>query len=160
MQVRFSRPKGTPVLTCVRADGSSTYSKSAHGAFFGPHDLMHFAVETTLGMRGAFFGLIAAGWTIEQFSEPGAAARLPAEALLAEHIVNLLMQEVTYGPVRDAKGFNSVLAEAMAGGKHGGSAAARSLAEDELREIRERFAELLGRFQTLAPGESLDLEFP
>src|SRR5262249_6522068 len=97
MVVHSSRPKGTPVLTCVRDDGSSTYSKSAHGEFFAPHDLMHYVVETTLGFRRAFFGLIAAGWSIPAFAEPGAAAKLPPEALHAEHIVNLLMHEQAFG---------------------------------------------------------------
>ncbi len=160
MLVRFSKPKGTPVLTCVRADGSSTYSKSAHGAFFGPHDLMHFAVETTLGLRQAFFGLIAAGWTIEQFAEPGAAARLPAEAIFAEHVVNLLMQEATYGPARDAAEFNRVLSQVMAGENRSSGSTVRVVTEDELRLIRERFAQLLGEFQALKLGETLDREFP
>jgi len=160
MRVRFSKSNGIPVLTCIRADGSSTYSKSAHGAFFGPHDLMHYAVETTLGLREAFFGLISSGWCIEEFAAPGAAARMPGEALLAEHIVNLLLQEASYGPARDAASFNGVLSQTMAGAKHGGRAAARSLSDEELRRIREQFAELLGRFEAMGPGESLDREFP
>ena len=31
------------------------------------HDLIHYVVETTLGYREAFFGLLAAGWDIQDF---------------------------------------------------------------------------------------------
>src|SRR6185295_13549449 len=105
----FTKPKGTPVLTCTRDDGTSTYSKSAHGPFFGPHDLMHYAVETTLGFRDSFFGLIARGRTIASFNEPGAAANLPPEAILTEHIVNLLQQEQASGAIARADEFNQTL---------------------------------------------------
>lgn len=152
MLIRFSRPKGTPVLTCVRGDGSSTYSKSAHGDFFGPHDLMHYAVETTLGLREGFFGLIAAGWTIEQFAERGAAARLPAEALLAEQIVNLLLQEATFGPAGDAEALNDMLRRVV-------GPQVRAVTDGELATIRERFAKSLAEFRALGPGETLDREF-
>ena len=158
MLVRFSKRNGTPVLTCVREDGTTTWSKSAHGAFFGPHDLMHYAVETTLGMRQAFFGLIAAGWDIATFAERGAAARLPAEALLAEHVVNVLLQEQAAGSASEAGAFNRTLAAAMAGAP--GVARLRGLTEGELSQIRERFGELLGRFRALGADGSLELPFP
>jgi len=158
MLIRFSRPKGTPVLTCVRDDGTMTWSKSAHGGFFGPHDLMHYAVETTLGMRRAFFGLIAEGWEVTTFAELGA-ARLPAEALHAEQIVNLLLQEASEAEARSAEEFNATLAAAIAAARKP-QPAVTMLTELQLRRIRERFAELSARYRSLGEGASLEVQFP
>lgn len=159
MLIRFARPKGTPVLTCVRDDGSVTWSKSAHGGFFGPHDLMHYAVETTLGMRRAFFGLVAEGWDVVTFEERGAAARLPAEALYAEQIVNLLLQETVEGGRRAATEFNSTLAAAVAGARKA-LPAPPMVTELQLSQIRDRFDELARRYRTLGEEESLEVSFP
>ena len=55
------RPDGGAVLRCVRGDGTVTWQRheGAHGRFFPLHDLTHYAVETTLGFRSGFYGLIA-----------------------------------------------------------------------------------------------------
>lgn len=74
-------------LSCRREDGTVTWSRMQ--PFFPLHDLTHVAVERTLRLRQAFFGLIAAGWTLEDFSRPGVAARLPTEALQAEVMVGV-----------------------------------------------------------------------
>src|SRR2546429_508258 len=77
MLITFSITRGQPVLTCTRDDGTCTYVKPRQGAFFVPHDLMHYAVETTLGLRSSFFGLIAQGRSLVSFDEPGSAHLLP-----------------------------------------------------------------------------------
>lgn len=82
MLIRLSRIRSGPVLACIREDGSTTWSKSRHGEFFARHDLMHNPVETTLGFRENFFGLIAGTgplasganrpWSIPDFEVIGA----------------------------------------------------------------------------------------
>jgi hypothetical protein len=75
-------------LTCVRDDGSITWEHSAVGI---PHDLLHFAVETTLGYRSAFYGLVAAGCDIGAFgTKEGEKDTYPTEALWAKTLVGLL----------------------------------------------------------------------
>lgn len=61
------RSDGGGVLRCTRADGSVTWQKQTdrHAAFFALHDLTHFAVESLLGFRRGFYGLMAEGWEIE-----------------------------------------------------------------------------------------------
>ncbi len=120
---------------------------------------MHYAVETTLGMRRAFFGLIAEGWDVTTFEEPGTAARLPAEAIHAEQIVNLLLQEAVEGESRLAEVFNATLAAAVAGAKQM-QTAPPVLTELQLSRIRERFGELSAEFRSLGEGETLELNFP
>lgn len=152
MQVSFSRPKGVPVLTCTRPDGTMTWSKSRHGEFFGPHDLMHFAVESTLALRGSFFGLIASGWSIADFELPGAAARLPAEAVQTEHMVGALQQEQAFADVLTASAFNATIAMST-------TSTARQVTDEELRAIRSRYAELIAAYRALKDGRSLELEW-
>lgn len=80
MRVQITKKgNGSGVLRCVRAEGSVTWQKQTdrHAAFFALHDLTHFAVETTLGYRRGFFGLIAEGWEIEDTTGKGARGPLP-----------------------------------------------------------------------------------
>ena len=61
---------GPATLACVRVDGTRTWGKEH--PFFPVHDITHCAVESVLGYDQAFFGLIAAGWDIDDFEKPGA----------------------------------------------------------------------------------------
>src|SRR5437868_1711781 len=148
MIIRFSKRQGTVVLTCVRRDGSTTYSKSAHGEFFALHDLMHFAVESILDCRDSFFGLIAQGWGIPLFNESGTAARLPAQAIQTELIVGQLQQEAAFGTPSTAADFNRTLTESWAQRK-AADHTLRLLTEQELSIIRQRYAELLWKYRSL-----------
>lgn len=159
MRIRFTSRNGQSVITCVRDDGSQTYSKSRHGEFFATHDLLHYAVETTLGERQAFFGLIEAGWSIDAFNMPGAAGKLPAAAIFVEHVVNLMMQEIAFDSPRSAKELNSEVSGAMGAVRRPVAAPTRLLTDAELTAIRARFAELLGQFRSLPPGGQLELAF-
>ena len=82
---------GPATLTLARPDGTRTWSR-LH-PFSPVHDLLHYAVETTLEFNEAFFGLLVSGWDIDTFGEPGAPARMPPQAMWAETIVGLLDQE-------------------------------------------------------------------
>ncbi len=92
-------PDAPPVLTGVRADGTATWQHS-HVAF-PVHDLVHYSVESTLGIGNAFFGLVAQGWSFEDFGNGWPRGPIPAEALEVESIVGevwrtfLLREELT-----------------------------------------------------------------
>src|SRR5712675_2192817 len=70
------------VLRCVRGDGSVIWQKQGgrNAGFFALHDLTHFAVESVLGVRRGFFGLIAEGWDVEDMTGKGVRGALPGEA--------------------------------------------------------------------------------
>jgi hypothetical protein len=161
----FSKPKGLPVLTCIRDDGTTTYTKSRH-VFFGTHDLMHYAVETTLGLRQSFFALVASGWAMTSFDELGSegdgSRTLPPEAAITEFIVDQLLREQTDGTPLTAAEFNRTLAASLAGAKspEAQRSAAPKLTDDQLRGIREIYASLLHRYRALAPDARLELPFP
>jgi hypothetical protein len=91
-------------LRCVRRDGSATGCRMPRQGIL-PHDLVHCVVETTLGWRHAFFGMIAAGIDIgpamEQAHDPGNAA-LADQAIHVEAIVESLQAQLWSGAFDDA----------------------------------------------------------
>ena len=90
MILRFKKGKeGKPsAFACVRADGSATYQRMTLPA---EHDLGHYAVETTMGWREAFLGLVAAGRDLDSFgTKNGVKDIYTHEERWAEEIVGLL----------------------------------------------------------------------
>jgi hypothetical protein len=142
---------GSGVLRCVRADGSVTWQKQTdrHAAYFALHDLTHFAVETTLGLRRGFFGLISEGWDIEDTTGKGAHGPLPPEAGEAEQIVGLFSAERASGVIWSVDEFHE--SAAMAG--------ARKLSFDEIVRVKKKRSELFQQWAAVAPGAMLELQF-
>jgi hypothetical protein len=141
------RSDGGGVLRCDRADGSSTWQKQTrHAAFFAHHDLTHYAVETALGYQRGFFGLVAEGWDIEDTTGKGARGPLPEEAIEVERLVGTLDTERAGGVRWTIEEFNAY--------------APRPLTQDALDRIRARRAELFRMWSAVAPGDSLELEWP
>jgi hypothetical protein len=153
------RTDGSALLRCVRDDGSETWQKQQgdHATFFPLHDLTHYAVETELGFGRGFYGLIAAGWDIEETTGKTARGPLPDEAIEVEYIVSALAAERASGAVSPAEEFNQ-LAKTFAGTKR--LSEPRPLTEADLIRVRSRMDELFLRWRTLAPGETLEVAFP
>lgn len=150
------KPDGGTVLACSREDGTSTWQHTRQ-AFFPFHDLTHYAVETTLGLRHGFYGLLADGWNITDFGKRPFPEAVREEALRVEALVSLFDQERGTGIVHEAPAFNEALASMMAGM---GLPPPSPLTDDTLAAIRARIRELAGRWQRTAPGASLTLPFP
>jgi hypothetical protein len=150
VRVRITkRPDGAGVLHCTRTDGSVTWQKQRerNAPFFALHDLTHFAVETTLGYRRGFFGLVAEGWDIEDTTGKGKRGPLPDEAGEVESIVGFFFTERANGAIWAAQEFNAV------------SGAARQLTAEELAAVRNRCGELFRQWSAVPAGESIELEY-
>ncbi len=143
MELSFhNRQDGTTVLRITRPDGTVTWQKQhgSHARFFALHDLTHYAVETTIGARSAFYGLIASGWDISETDGKHARGPLPAEALAVEHIVGMLDHErAGVADPMDAGEFNAQLERSRESGR---LSVAPQLTESQLGTIRARIAEL------------------
>jgi len=138
------RTDGVGVLRCTRADGSITWQKQPkHGAHFALHDLTHYAVETALGYRRGFFGLIAEGWEVEDTTGKGARGPLPEEALEVERIVGLFDSERGSGMLWTAEEFNGF--------------APCSLTDAEIQKVRALRGELFRRWSAVVTGQKLEL---
>ncbi|HLJ47821.1 MAG TPA: hypothetical protein VKU01_17515 [Bryobacteraceae bacterium] len=149
------RADGSGVLRCSRPDGSVTWQKQKdrHARFFALHDLTHFAVETELGYRQGFFGLIAAGWDIDETGGKGPRGALPAETVEVERIVGAFDAERAAGTPWTAEEFNQHLALE-------GWAPKRPLTAEDLLGIRTVRSRLFAQWSAVSPGESIELQFP
>lgn len=136
----------TGLLRCTREDGSVTWQKQAkHSAFFALHDLTHFAVETTLGYRRGFFGLISEGWELDDATGSGQRGPVPDEADEVERMVGLFDSERASGALWTVDEFNTF--------------APQPLTVDEIHRVRALRADLFRRWSEVLPGQSLKLTF-
>jgi hypothetical protein len=155
LNIRLTKGRDGPsTIACTRPDGTSTWMRVQD--FFPLHDLTHYAVESTLGLENAFYGLILSGWNITDFAAPGSASRTPPEAVHAEHYVAILQREFFSRDLKTLDEFNDEMS-AFSNGM--GSDPARSVTEEELTEMRAKVHELSNRWRSLAPGESMEVEF-
>ena len=156
MQLIFSKyPDKPPTLSCVRDDGSVTWQSYGNpGSFFPVHDLTHFAVETELGYRNAFLGMIASGRDLNDFG-PGDAAMFHPEAHYAEMLAGLLTVVEGNGSVLSYEAIKEAInqkAEEVA-------IPPIALIEPQLECIRAHTAQLTKQWKNLPDGEKLFLKF-
>ncbi len=146
------RSDGGSALTLERADGSRVWQRQdRHAEFFSSHDLTHYAVESVLRIRYAFYGLIADGWDFSSFEKPWARGPLPAEALWVEKFVSLLDVERFQ---RSVGGDQFTAAECNA---QLGDGVLRPLTEEDLKTIRKRRDECFVAWDATPEGETLTL---
>jgi hypothetical protein len=153
------RADGAAVMRCERGDGSATWQRheGRNAMYFPFHDLTHFALESTLGFRQGFFGLIAAGWDVADTGGKGARGPLPDEARLVEHLAGMLDRERVGGapPLTAAEVREELRMHAGAGG----IGAVPEITDAQLDAVRARRRELHDGWARLAPGETLELRF-
>lgn len=143
-----------PLLICTRSDGTQTMAETIVGA---EHELFHHVVETTLGYRRAFYGLLAEGMNIEDFNVAAAKSKIdiPQEASATEFIVALLESELTSGmPFPD---FNAELRRAMTNTRK--PTVAPTISDIDLATMRTRVAEIKSEWRSLPVGGSMELSW-
>jgi hypothetical protein len=148
---------GRTTLSCVRPDGTSTWQRQEGGqaAFFPRHDLTHAAVESVLGFRNGFYGLVAQGWDLSDFGTPWPRGHLPAEANLSERAVAFFDRERASGVIGEVDELNQDLIAYCA--ENG--LTARSYDEEDLSLVRQKRGELFSKWDAVAPGETFEVEF-
>jgi hypothetical protein len=155
MIIRMRKSGHLSVITCARDDGSVTYQKTRHAGFFPRHDLMHYAVESSLGLKESFYGLIAGGWSLEAFTEPGVSRRLPLEAKQTELMVGEIDRLVMFHEPVLAGPFHSFMQQAT-----GGKAMSTPLTQGQLDTIVNTFNSLHSAYLALEEGQEMTLVFP
>jgi hypothetical protein len=149
---------GRTALSCIRADGTTTWQRQegAQATFFPKHDLTHFAVETALGQRQGFYGLVSAGWDFSDFGSPWPRGRLPAQASISEMIVGMLDMERRGGERLSVEDLNEKIAEYA----HENSLPdQRPVTEEDLARIRAKRAEMFAKWDAVRPGDALEVPF-
>ena len=149
---------GTAALSCTRADGSVTWQKQEgrQALFFPRHDLTHYAVESVLGHRRGFYGLVAEGWDMSDFGTPWPRGPLPVDADPSELIVGFLDAERASNARWTAADLNSKVG--LYFDMHH-IASTFDITDDQLAQIRARRGELFAMWEAVPPGEALELQF-
>lgn len=151
-------------LTCTRRDGSVTWQRfdGPTAMVFPGHDLTHFAVETVLGFRRGFYGLLTEGWDIRDFAKPWPRGEIPDDAREVELIVGFFDSDRRQGDAWTAAEF-AAHAELFIGAARARGKAVpprtRVLTDDDLERVRAVRDGLLARWHRLGEGEALALEF-
>lgn len=157
VKLQFKKGGKTSTLTVHRADGTSTWTRLHPGTEV--HDLAHHAVEETLALEHAFYGILAQGYDIDGFEAPKGERHpdlqpnnLEPEALQTEHLVNLLLTELQYGaPLKDfLEQFNAILVQSDL-------PQMPRLTEESLGLIRNRLTHLCTCWRATKTGETLEL---
>lgn len=135
-------------LTCVRDDGSVTWTQLPRGIV--QHDFAHYVIETTLGLKNAFLGLVAKGYDIPDFNQPKAKRpfEIPKEAINIEPIVALLQADM----LDDGTEPNGIFRDYSA-------SLPINVTDAQLTVMRQGLQKLLQQWRDLQPGESMTLQF-
>ena len=149
---------GRTALSCTRSDGTSTWQRQegAQASFFPRHDLTHYAVETVLGLREGFYGLVAGGWDLSDFGTPWPRGKLPKDANLIEIIVGFFDRERASGELGTAEELNVDLAAYC---EQNGIQVPEEFTEEHLSLVRQKRGQLFARWEAVEPGEALELPF-
>ncbi|HEX6574693.1 MAG TPA: hypothetical protein VF042_06940 [Gemmatimonadaceae bacterium] len=155
MLIRITKGRDGPAtLTCIRDNGTTTWTKVSD--YFPIHDMTHYVVETTLKIPNAFYGLVRDGWDISDFAVKGASKRFPPQANLVEALVSRLQNDLMPGSSFTAASYNDEVVAVLEGI---GNPERRPVTSDELDDMRHRLRDLMSRWKSLEPGESLELTF-
>ena len=155
MEISFTRNgANNHIISCRRLDGTVTWMQI--DSFFIVHDLCHYAVESILELKNAFYGMLASGIAITDFELPKEKRmfNLTAEALLTEQIVNLLTIEYNQGPIEN---FLETLSKVCK--KNKVPVPVKKLDKFYLQQIRQSVELLMNRWQLLPEGETITLIF-
>lgn len=167
MRIRIIKGVREDDLHVERADGTSLTSSFPHKGFV-PHDAVHFHVELGLGIRDGFWGKVAAGHHPDQIAALAKAAghasasrrRSPdadfVGAIEAERLVECFEADLWSGGTGDIDTF---LATAEVACEHS-FVPALPLTAQQIEQVRANLAAFRTQWQTLAIGQSADLEWP
>jgi hypothetical protein len=162
LHIRLKRhADGSASLTLTRRDGTVTWQrqKGSLALVFPQHDLTHYAIESTLGYRGAFYGLVADGWEITDFAKPWPRGPIPVEAREVELLVGLFDGMRRDRATWDAGEINRQLQSLVDDSKFATHIAPRVLSDADVAAVRQLRDSLLDRWGMIEPGGALELEF-
>lgn len=167
MRITITKGEKEDRLDMHRADGSHLSTRFPHKGPI-PHDFVHYAVESELGLDRGFWGLVHAGHDPAEIQEmaksAGHASSKRADvpspefvaAIQAERVVEAFEADLWSGAVGDPSGV-AYMAEA---GCAQSFVPPPALDPSCVARIRGRIAEFGEHWAALPPGEAIVLEWP
>ena len=155
MKIQIKKRSNSKHVISYLRDGLETYWIEADN-FLVLHDLCHFAIETTLGYKTAFWGLIASGINPNVFEnkEKRDALELSNEAWYAEHLANLFLIEYTQGSFEN---INEIFKQCML--EHSSNVAMKQFSDTEIKAIRISIDQVIEKWKNIEVDNLLSLEF-
>jgi len=140
-------------LEYVRADGTGEAADIESKNFLF-HDFVHFALETEAHLDGGFFGLLSHGHTYAELSAKTPSEHETTEATLAERAVGIMTGVIKKTATPE---------EAMAAFKNLQDAYGKEVpawfTTQLIEKVLERHRKLLGHWNAMRFGETLELKF-
>jgi hypothetical protein len=149
--IRITKKGSRNLLSCAREDGTTASAEVGPG--LPHHDLAHFVVERTFGLRDGFFGNVARGYSPAQLSDKEIILSLGVEPYRAEVLARALGSLDT-GACAPDQFEDLVNAELSALGLSG-----MSIAPAVRDGLLAEFKEHLATYASLREGDSMALEF-
>lgn len=153
--IELHKKREQVILKCIREDGSNTWAKLHQGTVY--HDIAHIAIEEKLGLSNAFYGMLASGVAISDYELPDdqkpeilKGKNMPKEALITEHLVNLL----TIANFNTAD-FNFITEVKVILEKNG-LVFPSNLTQAKLQEITDYYQELITNWSRIPIGSYLE----
>ena len=155
MKITIKKKSSTKHTISYIREGYQDYWIEADN-FLVIHDLCHFAIETSLQYKNAFWGLVANGINPSIFEnrETRNTLNLSNEAWYAEHLANLLLIEYTQGKFDD---INKMLEQSLM--QHNPSIPIIQFSIEEIDTIRALLHQLIDDWQAVNESDYLSLDF-
>jgi len=155
MQIIFKkRTNKNHIITYKRPSTSDFWMEADE--FLVLHDLSHYAIETTLGYKDAFWGLTRSGIDPTVFLDKEKRDKLfiKDEAWYAECLANLFLMELTQGEFED---INAVIADSLKQTNPG--IRIPVFGKEEIEKIRSTYKKLVAKWKGLKNDEEMILAF-
>jgi hypothetical protein len=155
LALRFTRLSATHHrFEYRRADGSGEAAETETDAVL-VHDLLHYAVESEAGLKGSFYGILGKIGGYEELSVAGGAA-LGGEIAITERVVGAIAETMLEEGLDD-EAFAAEVTEHLATYE---DRAPRWFTAAFIAAAHERMRQLMGRWEAIDLGETMELEFP
>jgi hypothetical protein len=159
MRIRFTKQSGKhDWMKCIRPDGTTTSCPMPKQGIL-PHDFVHYVVEDTLDLRQGFWGILAIGVGFPNSAPPWDAAdfNLPdlTQALQGESLVECFQAEMWNG-FQVSENFAEILQVTCDART---VPVPETISLNQLQQVRSRLQDVSQQWQSLAIGETLEVEF-
>ncbi|MCG9755949.1 cytoplasmic protein [Shewanella insulae] len=157
MEVIFTKGDGRyGKLCCVRQDASRTETQMPEQGI-APHDMIHYVVEKTLAICGAFYGQLKAGANISFTLEHNQLSRQIADKTQVWQTESMVeaLQSLYWSQDLNFDGFCYLLAQ----GCEQRRLEVPEVSEHEFKQMIAEITELTRQWQALTPGQSMSLFF-
>lgn len=140
-------------LEYVRDEGTGESADIETKSFLF-HDFVHFALETEAHLSGGFFGLLDRGHTYAELSGKTSSTHETEEAMLVEQAAGMMTGVIKkMATPEDAIAAFKNLQDGY------GKAMPYWLSSDLIKRVVERHRKLLGHWNSMRFGETLELQF-